>query len=118
MAEHLIKRDYDPHTGITEEFWYEEVPGPASNKIHIRRFQDVEDTLNHNVEQYNRVGATKGNMFADSNGVHKVATIPFAVIEKWLREDGFNWYTSTDAERRKKLNSSEFRKLRVRPGRL
>lgn len=109
MAEHLIKRTYDPHTRITEEFWYEEIPGAVKNKIHIRRFQDVEGTLDLNKAQRN-MDQHAGRKFANTDGLFHAGRIPFAVIEKWMREDGFNWFTATTEEKRKKLNENPYLK--------
>ena len=113
----LIKSDYDQEDGITEEFWYMENKtqgGPG--RVTIRRFQDVEDILDNNLIQFNSHTGKKPN-YGDSNGQHKVATIPAILVEKWMKE-GFNWYESTDKERRAKLNDPDNRKLLVRPGRL
>ena len=111
----LHKTDYDPMTGITEEFWYEEPKvegGPG--KVTIKRYQDVDHLIARNKVEFNSHAGKKPS-YADSNGVHKIAEIPIMLVEKWLRE-GFNWYESTDKERRAKLN--EHKKLLVRPGRL
>ena len=113
----LVKTDYDPDTGVTEEFWYMEnkiKDGPG--RITIRRFQDVDDILDLNKLQFNSHTGKKPN-YGDSDGNHKIATIPNILIEKWMNE-GFNWYASTDNERRAKLNDPDYRKLLVRPGKL
>lgn len=108
----LMSREYDPHTGITEEFWYDVV----TNKMTIRRLQDVEGTLANNKEEFNNHGNIS---YSDStDGAHRVAHIPFVILEKWLREDGFDWFSSTDKERRAKLNNPDNKKLLVRPGKL
>ena len=108
-----VQSHYDAATGFTDEYWYDDM----TKKLTIRRLQDVEDTLNTNVMNFNsHVG--KKPSYSDSDGLHHVAHIPFAIIEKWLREDGFNWFQSTDAERRAKLNDRDNQKLLVRPGRL
>lgn len=109
----LISREYDSVTGFTEEAWYDE----QTKRLTLRRLQDVEGTLVDNKVRFNR-HAGKKPKYGDSDGVHHVARIPFVIIEKWMREDGFNWFKSTDAERRAKLNNSDFKKLLVRPGRL
>lgn len=109
----LIGRDYDPGTGFTDETWFDE----ATGKMTLRRLQDVEATLADNKVRFNMHTGKKPN-YSDSNGVHHVGRIPFVVIEKWMREDGFNWYKSSDAERRAKLNHPDNRKFLVRPGRL
>ena len=79
----LVRREYDPVTGITEEAWFD----PVTNKLTLRRLQDVEDTLARNKAMFN-MHDTKPN-YNDSDGVHHVAHIPFMVIEKWLREEGY-----------------------------
>lgn len=117
ISARLVKSDYDPETGITEEFWYEETPGNQKNKIHIRRLQDVEGLLADNKAQYNEHGKGAGN-YSGSDGLHKVATIPLVLLEHWKNVDGFDWHNSTDKDRRAKLNDPDFKKLLVRPGRL
>ncbi len=113
----LVKSDYDPETGITEEFWYampKVKDGPG--RITIRKLQDVSGILDTNKEQFNLHTGKMPN-YNDSQGQHMVARIPEVLIEKWMRE-GFNWYASTDKERKAKLNDPDYRKLLVRPGRL
>jgi len=108
----LIKRDYDSETGITEEFWYNEAEG----KMTIRRLQDVEDQLDFNKDAFN---SHSGIDYSDSKGgAHHVARIPLIILEKWKREEGFDWFNSTDKERRARLNDPDNRFLLVRPGRL
>ena len=106
----LIAREYCPFTGITEEAYYDD----ATSKLTLRRLQDVEHTLAMNKAQFNE----HNGGYQDSDGLHQIAHIPFMIIEKWLREDGFNWFHSSDKERRSKLNSIDNRKLLVRPGKL
>ena len=108
----LIKSDYDPATGFTEEFWYDDL----NKKITIRRLQDIEGQLDFNRQCFN----ANGNIgYADSQGgAHHVARIPLTVIEKWKKEEGFDWFNSTDKERRRRLNDPENRYFLVRPGRL
>ena len=112
----LVKSDYDQFTGMTEEFWYEEpqvVGGPG--RITIRRYQDVEHTLALNKVMKN----DKGNVgYGDSDGLHKVATIPLSILENIKQEKGIDWFNSTDKDRRKILNDGEFSDLLVRPGKL
>lgn len=113
----LIAREYCKFTGFTEEMWYEEpsvVGGPG--KVTIRRLQDVEHQLAENKIQFNsHVG--KKPKFNDSDGLHKVATIPMGLIEKWHKE-GFNWFDSTQKERAARLNDRDNSKLLVRPGKI
>ena len=117
VATRLVRSEYDPETGLTEEFWYamnRTKDGPA--RITIRRLQDVDDILDMNRIAFNSHTGKKPN-YADSNGNHHVATIPNILVEKWMRE-GFNWFKSTDKERRAKLNDRDYSKLLARPGKL
>ena len=108
----LLAREYSPITGITDETWYDEV----TDKLTLRRLQDVEHTLAMN-KVMNNSHPSRAN-YRNSDGLHQIARIPTIIIEKWLREDGFDWFKSTDKERRAKLNDPDNRKLLVRPGKL
>ena len=105
----LISKDYDKATGITDEYWHDE----AAGTITIRRLQDIEPHLKHNVRQFNE---HDGVNYRDSKGLHKIASIPFITLERWKREYGFDWFKSTDKERRAMLMKHP--KLLVRPGKL
>lgn len=118
MTEKLISRDYDPVTGFTDEYYYIEPTSKFETpKIRIRRLQDVESNIDNNKNLFNSFAGKKPT-YSDSGGLHKVASIPLVIIEKWMKEDGFNWFKSTDKERRAKLNSPEYRYLLTRPGKL
>lgn len=108
----LTATEFDPATGITEEFWFDE----ATGKVTINRIQDVEDQLAFNRAAYASHNG-KPNYANEKGGAHHVARIPLIVIEQW-KEKGFDWFQSTDAERRKVLNDPANRHLLVRPGRL
>ena len=107
MAEFHAPSDYDPETGVTQHMWYDD----RDKKIHVRRTADVEHVFRSNAIQL----ANSPRDFHKDNGTYLKARIPNIVIEKWLRE-GFNWYQSTDTERRKKLNQHP--ELHVRAGKL
>lgn len=113
----LMSSTYDPQTGFTEETWVAppKVPG-GPMRVTIRRLQDVDACLDGNNREFNSFSGKKPS-YSDSCGIHKVATIPLGLIEKWHKE-GFNWYNSTDKERKARLNSREYRKLLTRPGKL
>lgn len=103
-----VDRDDD---GFETRYYHD----PVENKIVVQRLQDVETNLNANQNEYNSYGDYRRY----GNGAqHKVASIPKAVAEKWLREEGFNIFTATDAEVRRKLNDPQYRKLRTMPGKL
>ena len=107
MAEFHAPAQYDPETGITEEMWYDD----RDNKIHVRRKADVE-----HIYRANQIAIARSPRdFYRDDGVYHKATIPNIMIEKWKRE-GFDWYQSTDIERRRKLNQHP--ELHVRRGRL
>lgn len=108
MAEHHAPKQYDPETGFTTETWYDD----QDKKIHVRRTQPVE----YNYRQNKIALAHSPRDFHKDDGLYLKARIPNAIIEKWLIEDGFNWFNSTDAERRKKLNRHP--ELHVRKGQL
>ena len=113
----LIDRTYDPATGFTDEYYYHEPTTPGGKgKLTIRRLQDVEGVLDLNKEECN-MHSPNAN-YKDSDGLHKIARIPFAILEKWLREDGFDWFNSSDKDRRRQLMKPENRFLLVRPGKL
>lgn len=104
----LISSQYDQATGMTEEHWFDE----DTNRLTIRRLQDVEETLNVNQRQFNDATEKHGD------GIELVARIPMVLVEKLQRDKGLNWFKSTDAERRRLLNDPDYKKLRTRPGRL
>jgi len=108
MAEFHVHKQYDPVTGVTEEMWYDD----RDRKIHVRRTADIEHIVRDNAIQL----ASSPRDFYRDDGLYHKATIPAMTIERWLREDGFNWYQSTDAERRKKIN--EHPEFHVRKGRV
>lgn len=110
----LIASNYDQFTGTTEETWYDEAEG----KITLRRWQDVEHTLAMNKVMFNEHSGKKPSFADVKDGVYLKARIPTSVVEKWLREDGFDWYKASEADRKKKLNSNENQKFLVRPGKI
>ena len=110
----LIAKEYNQFTGITEETWYDEVEG----KLHLKRYQDVEHTLAMNRVMYNEHAGKKPKFQDVKQGFYHAARIPFSIIEKWRKEEGFDWYNSSRKEKRAKLNSNENQLLRVRPGKL
>lgn len=88
---------------------------PATGGTHVHRVQDVQPVLDANKAEYNSYGDLKSSRY--KGPMHKVASIPIIVVEKWMQE-GFNIYTATPEEIRRKLNSPENRYLRTMPGKL
>lgn len=107
----LVRREYDPVTGVTEEFWFNH----ETDEVTIRKLQDVDAQIDQNKNLFNMHNTRP--QYQDSNGQHLVARIPMVLIEKW-KADGFDWFMSTDKERRVWLDKPENAFLKVRPGKL
>lgn len=110
MTTVLVRRERDPKTGIIEEFWYDNI----TDKVTIRKVADVQNITDMTKEMYNR--QTRPD-YSDSKGQHLVARIPLIVIDMW-KELGFDWFQSTDKERRAWLDKPENEIFKTRPGKL
>lgn len=110
MSMQLVASHYDNFSGITEEYWYNHL----TDELTIRRLQDVEKNVEINKAMFNEHNKPK---YTDSDGVHLVARIPLVIIEQWKKQ-GFDWFNSTDNERRVWLDKPDNQFLKVRPGRL
>ena len=108
MAEYHSPKTYDPETGFTQEMWYDDI----DKKVHVRRTAPIEHIYRENAI----VLANSPKDFYRDDGMYHKARIPNYMIEKWLIEDGFNWYKSTDAERRAKINQHP--EFHVRKGKI
>lgn len=97
--------------GVETRYYYDN----ASKKLVIQRLQDVDPQLKANAVEYNSHGDHKASRY--KSHMHKVASIPPGVVEQWLKE-GFNVFTASDTELRRRLNDPQYRKLRTMPGRL
>ena len=77
--------DYDPLSGITQWFDYDE----ATDKATIYSEQDVGDLLDHN-----KALANSGEYRAEGrrSGWNHLASIPHIIIEKWRNEKGVDVY--------------------------
>lgn len=76
--------------------------------------QDTTDILDHN----HRL-ATENDGYTASRDMRRVASIPFVVLYQWAQEEGWPdpMQPPPDAFMRK-LNSSDYGKLRTAPGRI
>jgi hypothetical protein len=110
MSSQLVKREYDSNEHITTEYWYDNI----TDELTIRKFQDIEPQIELNKAMYNEYNRPN---YSDSKGVHLVARIPFVILEHW-KDLGFDWFNSTDTERRAWLDKPENEFLKVRPGKL
>lgn len=99
--------DYDPFSGITTSFDYEE----ATDTAFVHRTADVEPILELNKREANDTDLTKRGI---KNDWWRYAMIPNIIIEKWLNELGVNVY---DKNHEKKvfelLNRPEYRYLKT-----
>lgn len=110
MAKRLL--DYDPFTATYTYHDYDH----ATGKTYITTEQNIQPLLDIN----------KANYADDNrNGVKKdwwhVARVPNTIIHKWLVEEGIDFYSSEPWHVKKvkaKLNSNEYRYLRVSEGRV
>lgn len=110
MTMQLVRIERDPSTGIIEEFWYDH----ESDKVITVRKHDVERIVDMAKEMHNQHNRPN---YSDSQGQHLVARIPLVVIDLW-REQGFDWFNSTDKERRAWLDKEENAVFKTRPGKL
>ena len=106
----LIKRERNIIQGGIEEFWYDD----ATGKVIINKVADVESITDMAKEMHNQY--TRPD-YSDSKGQHLVARIPLIVIDMW-KEQGFDWFQSTDKERRAWLDKPENEVFKTRPGKL
>ncbi len=71
------------------------------------------------VIERNKAMANHNDGWAPSRDLRRVASIPFALVHKWLVEEGWNALDPKHADRlRAKLNDPDWRHLRTAPGRV
>ena len=97
--------------GGVEEFLYDHTNDTAI----VRKSYDISDYLDAN-----KAALTNGtNGWSQDRTMKKVASIPLALAEKWLTEEGID---ATNKEHwpaiRRKLNSSDYAHLRTSTGRI
>ena len=102
--------DYDPLTGVTQYFHYDELTGGWG----IETEQDCTKIIEDNKTLQNHDTYSK-------DGIKKewwhVASIPVIIQEKWLREDGIDIYNKDHWPRvKRKLNDPDFRYLKATTG--
>lgn len=110
MVMKLVRREWNPIIQGVEEFWYD----TETDRVTIRKVADVQNVSDMVKEMHNQ--HTRPN-YSDSNGQHLVARIPLIVVERW-KEQGFDWFQSTDKERREWLDREENAVFKTRPGKL
>ena len=103
--------DRDPYTGISTYHDYDEL----TDETTIATVADVEPILEENKVVQNTPGAFRGQ----TNEFWRVASIPNALIHKWLVEEGIDVFDKDHWPAvRRKLNSNEYRHLRTGGGRV
>lgn len=101
--------DYNPDSGI---WTWHELDRAEKKTVISYTYDDVDGILDNNKMNYNHV-----NGWNADRSLHKVATIPLSIINKWLIEEGLDIYNGEHADRlKKKLNDPEWRFLRTSPG--
>lgn len=111
MAQQLIRVERDTVTGVIEEFWYDH----DTDRVHIKKSQDIESITKMIAEMRSQQSARPS--YSNTDGQFLVARIPLVVIDLW-KSQGFDWYQSTDKERRAWLDKSENDVFKTRPGKL
>jgi len=98
---------HDPGDWLQTDAVYED------DRLVLKRTQDVEPILEANKQSYD-----VDNRRFTGERFHKMASIPMVIVEQWLTE-GIDVFKDEDLPKvRAKLNSSEYRYLRTRPGRM
>lgn len=86
----------------------------GNGSIDILSVQDTGALLEANKARYN-----DGDGYSKDRTWRRAAEVPNVVIQKWLQEDGIDFWNPDHAKAvRAKLNSSEYLYLRTAPGRL
>lgn len=86
----------------------------ADGSLHVDSFYDSEPILEQNKQL-----ATLNDGYSPSRELRRVASIPMALVYKWLNEEGWNALHPANAEKLKaKLNDPDYLYLRTAPGRV
>lgn len=100
----------DPFTG--QRTWF---ISHGDGSFSIETKTDVTPVIENNKRLYNE----DGGGWSKSRDLRRAASIPNAIIQKWLVEYGVNVYDKDHAPAVKRLlNSSEWQFLRTAPGHL
>lgn len=114
MTQTLIATIPDDGNGFSAKYYWDN-DRPQYDRMHIIREQIVDGVLDKNAEEYANIHNQRSGF--GNSGLHHVARIPLAQIEKWMTE-GFNWFQSTEAEKKDKLNDPQYAKYRTRRSRV
>jgi hypothetical protein len=85
-----------------------------AGELAIQSYQDVDHILDLNQAMY-----TENDGYTASRDMRRVGSIPMSLLYLWKTVEGWDPFNPANQDRlAKKLNSSEFLKLRTAPGRL
>lgn len=107
----LVRVERDPLTGAIEQFWYDH----DTDRVHIVKSHDIE-AITKMIAEMRAQQSTRPD-YSNTDGQFLVARIPLVVIDLW-KEQGFDWFQSTDKERRAWLDKPENDVFKTRPGKL
>jgi len=110
MTQRLIATVPDVN-GFTEKYYWDD-DRPEYDKMHIVRIQNVEGVINANKEAISNIHNQKSGF--GNNGMYHAARIPLAQLEKWKSEEGFDWFNSTESEKKQKMNDPKYAHYRTR----
>ena len=80
----------------------------------VHREADVEPLL-----EANKALAASGDGYSPSRELRRAASVPMAIVEKWMNEVGVNLFDPNDTPKvMALLDSNEYRHLRTAPGTL
>lgn len=98
---------FTSHAGITHNLCLD-----ADGTIRVESAFDSQAILDRNVEMQNH-----NDGYSPSREMRRVASIPWALRNKWLNEEGWDaWDHKYQDKLKKVLNDSEWSKLRTAPG--
>tara|TARA_Y100000004_G_scaffold187058_1_gene239368 strand:+ start:870 stop:1181 length:312 start_codon:yes stop_codon:yes gene_type:complete len=98
--------DHDPASGTTQIFHANE----HDQTYAVETVQDVSEIIKNNDAQRNETD--KHTRYGD--GMTRVASIPMSIYAEWLAKG----YTKDQKKMKQLLNSPEFKRFRVREGRV
>lgn len=85
--------------------------------VTLKKEWDFQPEMDQIARQRNQVSDYRP--FSGKQAMHKVAEIPMGLLEQWMIEDKCNYLQGEGQEKLiARLNNSEFKNLRIKPGRI
>jgi hypothetical protein len=113
MPAHLLSSEYNPNTGLTEEYWHD----PAQGTITIKAYQDCEAHNKACRNEFNGYSSKGHHNFNEGIG-RRVASVTPAQVAAIKKETGVNLMTATNEQVRSILNNRDYFCIRTAPGRV